>query len=128
MERKEDRDKIESSLIKSAQNVSSLADYMRQEKQFIQGITLGLFYGIVGNMLVSHYYGMFERLETREFDNLFWSNLLILSITTILILIVTRIYYKRYKFFKDQETKLTKMVIEVLEPIVENKIKKLGLE
>jgi len=128
MERKEDKDKIESSLIKSAQNVSSLADYMRQEKQFIQGITLGLFYGIVGNMLVSHHYGLFERLETREFDNLFWSNLLILSITTILILIVTRIYYKRYKFFKDQEIKLTKMIIEVLEPIVENKIKKLGLE
>jgi hypothetical protein len=50
---------------------------------------LGLFYGIIGNMLVSHYYGVFTGLVAWNFDKGFFANLASFIIILCAVLIVS---------------------------------------
>lgn len=77
----------------SAQNykqfVKDLVEKARQTKFFWKGVSLGLFYGIIGNMLVSHYYGIFTGFVTENFDSLFWWNLIFFFIILCIVLVVS---------------------------------------
>jgi len=66
-----------------------LIEKAHQKKAFWRGIALGLFYGIIGNMLVSHYYGLFTGLVEWKIDTLFWTNLITFLIVLGAILIVS---------------------------------------
>lgn len=48
---------------------------LEQKVDFVRGIALGLFYGIVGNLLVSYFHGLFQGLVAWQFDVLFWGGL-----------------------------------------------------
>lgn len=58
-------------------------------KFFWKGVFLGLFYGIIGNMLVSHYYGFFTGFVMGKFDSLFWWNLIFFFIILCIALFVS---------------------------------------
>lgn len=66
-----------------------LVEKAHQKKAFWKGIALGLFYGIIGNMLVSHYYGVFSGLTLGQYGELFYANVLAFSITLAAVLVVT---------------------------------------
>jgi len=74
---------------RSIKELEPAIETMRQQKFLIKGVALGLFYGIVGNMLVSHYYEVFKGLVIRQFDKLFWTNLVTLAIAIVLIVVVS---------------------------------------
>lgn len=69
--------------------VKALNDKAKEKKTYFKGLALGLFYGIIGNMLVSHYYSVFVGVATYQFDNLFYWNLVGFLISLSLILFVT---------------------------------------
>jgi hypothetical protein len=69
--------------------VKDLVAKAHQKKAFWKGLALGLFYGIIGNMLVSHYYGVFNGLVIGQYDTLFWTNVFVFIIILIAILIVS---------------------------------------
>jgi hypothetical protein len=67
------------------------AESLHQEKFLLRGVALGLFYGIIGNMLVSHYYEVFRGIVIWQFDTLFWTNLVVfISILVAIILVSWR--------------------------------------
>jgi di/tricarboxylate transporter len=55
---------------------------------------LGLFYGIIGNMLVSHYYGVFTSIVELNFDDFFLANLVSFLVILAAVLIVSWKVYK----------------------------------
>jgi H+/Cl- antiporter ClcA len=69
--------------------VKELNDKAMQRKAYLKGLALGLFYGIIGNMLVSHYYAVFNGFVIAQLDTLFYANLLAFVIILIAILYVT---------------------------------------
>lgn len=71
-----------------------LVDKAKQKKAFWKGLALGLFYGIIGNMLVSHYYGVFNGLIVGQFDTMFWANTIVFSIILAAILIVSLVWIR----------------------------------
>ena len=66
---------------------------MKERKQFIRGLALGLMYGIIGNVVASHYYRLFEGLSRGLYDNLFYSNLVMLLVSLFIIGVLTKIWY-----------------------------------
>jgi len=64
-------------------------DTMRQQMFLMKGVALGLFYGIIGNMFVSHYYEVFKAIVMWQLDKLFWTNLITLVIFIVAIVIVS---------------------------------------
>ena len=64
-------------------------EILRQRISWIRGIALGLFYGIIGNILASHYIEVFQSIVIWQIDKLFWTNLIVLAIITTVILIVS---------------------------------------
>jgi ABC-type multidrug transport system fused ATPase/permease subunit len=69
--------------------IKELVAKAQQKKFFWKGLMLGLFYGIIGNMLVSHYYGVFTGLVALKFDDLFLANLVSFIIILCAILLVS---------------------------------------
>lgn len=53
------------------------------------GVVLGLLYGLIGNLAVVHWYGVFEGLETKVYGNLFWANVAVTIVAIIVIIGVT---------------------------------------
>ncbi len=70
---------------------------------FIRGIALGLFYGIIGNLFVQFWYSVFESLILRQFNEIFWVNL-ILSVSLGIVIIIQT--WQLWRMFKDAEHKL----------------------
>ena len=66
-----------------------LIEFFRERIFWIKGIALGLFYGIIGNILASHYIEVFRSIVTWQIDKLFWTNLIVLVITLAVILVVS---------------------------------------
>lgn len=62
---------------------------LRSKSWMIKGIALGLFYGIIGNMLVSHYYQIFQGIVIWQLDTMFWTNLAVFVIILVVIVIVS---------------------------------------
>lgn len=56
-------------------------------QEFIKGVAIGLFYGIIGNIIVLHYYKAFERLILGEFDTLLLANLIVFVVAFVTIFI-----------------------------------------
>ena len=61
----------------------------RSQMSMMKGVVLGLFYGIVGNLVVTHYYQILRGAEMSEFDTMFWTNLAILVPMSSIIAIVS---------------------------------------
>lgn len=58
-------------------------------QEFIRGVTIGLFYGIVGNIIVLHYHRAFERLMTGQFDVLLWANVIVFIVAFASIVVLS---------------------------------------
>ena len=95
--------------------LSSWIEKAKQRQEFIKGIAFGLFYGIIGNMAASHYYGLFEGLTKATFDNLFLANLISLSVALAVILLVSRRWFKSLAKLDAERQYLRDMIVEVLE-------------
>jgi hypothetical protein len=61
----------------------------RSQMSMMKGVVLGLFYGIVGNLVVTHYYQILRGVVMSEFDTMFWTNLAILVPMSSIIAIVS---------------------------------------
>ena len=61
----------------------------RSQMSMMKGVVLGLFYGVVGNVAVTHYYQILRGAVMSEFDTLFWTNLVILVAMSPIIVIVS---------------------------------------
>lgn len=77
-------------------DAKELLNDISQRMQFTEGIVLGLLYGIIGNLVVSHYYGVFEGITLARYDSLFWSNLVVFLIGLATIIVLTVIFYRRF--------------------------------
>lgn len=89
---------------------------LEQEKQFVKGLGLGLIFGIVGNIFVSHYYGIFQGLISSQFDTLFYSNLVIVVVSLVAISLLVVKWNKDKKRLKQKQ-----------EPHIDNMLKALDL-
>ena len=99
---------------------------IRQE--FIRGVAIGLFYGIVGNIIVQHYHKAFERFMLGELNTLLWANLIVFVLAFATIVIATMKW--RVKFEKLEERghdifKAAQMLRDHYELITKNKEKEL---
>lgn len=101
------------------EKTSSDLQSFQQRIYLIQGIALGLFYGIVGNLLVSHYYGVFEGLIKVEYNGMFWANLIVLVIGLALIIVLTIRWHRQLETFKTLHTQLL-LSIERLNTLIES--------
>jgi hypothetical protein len=102
--------------------VDKMGENLEQQQYFTRGIALGLLYGIIGNIVVSHYYGVFEGLGANRFDSLFWSNLVVLLVSLVLIVALTVLWISRLKRLGLSQNKvaLMKEVIEEMRKIPED--------
>ena len=65
----------------------------RSQISMMKGVVLGLFYGIVGNLVVIHYCQILRGAAMSEFHTMFWTNLVILVVTSsILVLVSLRLH------------------------------------
>ena len=109
-------DKVLEEIINETEKVmSSTSNWLNQRVYFLQGIALGLFYGIVGNIFVSHYYQVFEGLTLGKFDVLFWTNLVVFVIALVLILLVSVIFYYQLRKYKSGMSELSELQKELYE-------------
>lgn len=106
---------LEETINEAEKVMSSTSNWIQQRVDFLQGIALGLFYGIVGNIFVSHYYQVFEGLTLGKFDVLFWTNLVVFFITLAMILLVSIIFYYRMKKYKSGKRELSELLNELYE-------------
>lgn len=97
---------------------SDLQSY-QQRIYFVQGIGLGLFYGIIGNLLVSHYYGVFEGLVKAEYNGMFWANLIVLVVGLAVIIVLTIRWHRQLETFKTLHRQLL-LSIERLNTLIES--------
>ena len=74
---------------RSIKELKPAIETMRQQKFLIKGVALGLFYGIIGNILVSHYYEVFKSIVMWQFEKLFWPSLTSLIIFIVVVLVVS---------------------------------------
>ncbi len=91
---------------------SSVMQTLQQRIDFLRGIALGLFYGIVGNILVSHYYTVFEGLTLWKIDVLFWSNLMVMIVALVLIIFTSAIFYRRMRKYETGRRELSEVLDE----------------
>ena len=92
MNKKEEKVASVESLKLAEKTILSLIPKLEQvllSQEFIRGVTIGLVYGIVGNMIVLHYHKAFERLMLGEFDALLWANLIVFIVAFTLILVIS---------------------------------------
>lgn len=92
---------------------NSVIGTFEQDIRFLQGVLLGLFYGIVGNIFASHCYGMLQGLVSNSFDTLFWINLIVSIGSMVLIIIVSRKYYTKHRKIKAIKERLKDVVSEL---------------
>ena len=90
---KKEKDIISAERLRLAEKtILSLIPKLEQvisSEEFIRGVTIGLFYGIVGNIIVLHYHRAFERLMLGEFDTLLWANVIVFVVAFTFIIILS---------------------------------------
>lgn len=86
----------------------------RQGTRFIEGIFLGLFYGVLGNVLVSHYFGLIESLTLSRYNAMFRVNCLVLSVAAVAILVVSVIYYRRFRTWRKEEKNVQQEAAKII--------------
>ena len=92
MDKKEEKIVSVESLKLTEKKILSLIPKLEQvllSQEFIRGVTIGLVYGIVGNMIVLHYHKAFERLMLGEFDALLWANLIVFIVAFTSIFVIS---------------------------------------
>jgi len=65
------------------------AEKHRRRIDLIRGVALGLLYGIIGNIFVQFFFPVIEAMILKEYDKLFWSNVVISAIALAIILFAT---------------------------------------
>ena len=93
--------------------LSSLSQKAQEGQNFVRGIAIGLFYGIIGNILVSHYFKVFEDLILGEFGALFWTNLIVFVVALSLILIMSLRWYSQIGKWKTLRRELSEIQDEL---------------
>ena len=61
----------------------------RSQMSMMKGGVLGLFYGVIRNVAVTHYYQILRGAVMSKFDTMFWTNLVILVAMSSIILTVS---------------------------------------
>lgn len=84
----------------------------------IKGIALGLFYGIVGNMFVSHFYGLLEGALNGNYGFFFLLNLLVSLSTFILIVSVSVISYCNLQTLTKEKDALSKEFLRLVNQLL----------
>lgn len=79
------------------------AEMSQRQMDFVKGILYGLVYGIVGNMTVQFGYQVFEEWILGNFNQLFWSNLIVFFFSISVIVIVTIKFTIQIDKLKDSE-------------------------
>jgi hypothetical protein len=74
-----------------------IAEDNRRRIDLMRGIILGLLYGVIGNIFVQHWYGLFEGLSSWNLNLLFWQNLAVACFALVGILLVSYDFYKQIK-------------------------------
>jgi hypothetical protein len=125
----EELEEIKDSLGKTEEILESLDESLNheitEEKKhidFTKGITLGLFYGIIGNLFVQFFYPVIEDIILANYDTLFFANATISFVSLGLIVFVTmqlRKQLKRYeadvKFYRELLEQNQKIMSQVRE-------------
>ena len=60
----------------------------------LKSLLVGLFLGVGGNLVVSHWSDVFQGLMTKNFDDLFWGSTIVFTVGLIALLLVSYSYYK----------------------------------
>lgn len=94
---------------------NQLSESVNQRMQFTEGVALGLLYGIIGNLVVSHYYEVFEGITLARYDSLFWSNLTAFLIGLGSIIVLTIIFRRRLKKLKGYGEQIHQLTIDLNE-------------
>jgi len=119
-------------LIKKTEKIASSASATLEARiTFLRGVALGLFYGIIGNIFVSHYYQVFEGLALGKFDIVFRSNVMLFSVSLVLIIIVSIVFYYRMKKYEKGKRELSEVLTELEEmqlSKMEERVTKMVLE
>jgi uncharacterized membrane protein len=71
------------------ENASIESESHQRHIDLTSGVTLGLLYGIVGNLFVQFLYPVVERITTMNIDNIFWVDLGVSIIIFVSIVITT---------------------------------------
>jgi len=70
----------------------------------MKGVVLGLFYGVVGNVVVTHYYQILRGAVMSEFDMMFWMNLVMLvAMLSILVIVSWKWHISMAKMEREME-------------------------
>lgn len=97
------------------EEISKSVETFEQRKYLTEGIALGLFYGIIGNIVVSHYYGLFQGLATRNFDDFFRINLFVFVVSLAVVLVITYGWLQRLKGLEGKRKELLELTSEMKE-------------
>ena len=77
---------------------------MHAQLSMMKGVVLGLFYGVVGNLVVTHYYQILRGAVMSEFDTMFWINLVILvTMLSILVIVSWKWHISMAKMEREME-------------------------
>ena len=76
----------------------------RRRIDFVGGVALGLLCGILGNLVIQHWYPVFEGLVLVNSDKVFWSNLIVFVPGFVIILYVINAFNRQ---LKEDERKMT---------------------
>jgi len=95
------------------QQTKDVLNDVSQRMQFIEGIGLGLLYGIIGNIVVSHYYGLYERHVLGVYDSLFWSNLYAFLLGFAIVVVVTIFFIRRLARLRKAESRSKNLMTKV---------------
>ena len=107
MEKEEE--KMASEFVKDLANMLlSKMGKLEQRRQFVLGVAFGLFYGIIGNMVVAHYYGLFESLTVGKYNDLFRNNLIALVLALAVVIFLTKQWYNKLKTLETWKSELKK--------------------
>jgi hypothetical protein len=112
-----------------AERLEQSEDHKRRI-DFKSGVALGLIYGIIGNLVVQHYYGVFEGLETGVINNLFWANVVVTGIGVLAIIFITLYFFKKIRREKHKadlakdDSEVFRQAIQKRELLLESKSKK----
>lgn len=102
-------DSVEKALIEANRVIERFL--LRQKKYSLKGIGLGLLLGLIGNIIV--FEGVI--LSVSQFNNSYWSNLIIFTASLTLSVLGCITIYKE---FREQETSI-KLLKELFKTIIE---------
>lgn len=99
-------------------SVLKRSEISKQQVDFTRGILYGLFFGILGNMLVQFGYQVYEQGILGNYNGIFWLNIIVFLFSLVFIAVVTRRLKKQIgNLSKSEEmySKIGKVAIAELE-------------